>query len=130
MVFVDVRKHDPRSDPMLLSQYPFRLSNQGEALVHRRRCEVCNSAPARKLTWDDKNTPHNPFYWCRECFNMMHYGDDGRVLYTDYKVFPYSHDYQMSLLHTVGMSPAKKRKMQKEVASTDVVELVGEQEDE
>lgn len=29
---------------------------------------------------------------CRQCHHMVHYGEDGALLYEDFNVFPYLHD--------------------------------------
>lgn len=45
------------------------------------------------MTYDDPVTPHTPFFWCNDCYHLMHYGEGGQALHTDYRVFPYSHEY-------------------------------------
>jgi hypothetical protein len=98
IVFKDVRLHDPTVDPALISQYPYKLSTPSATLVVHRHCEACGLRVARRVTYDDRSAPHTPFFWCDECFRLMHYDAQGRALYTDYKVFPYVHDYQLNLL--------------------------------
>lgn len=99
VVVDDVRLYDAQVDPPMLSQYPYRIRVPSGTLLTRRQCEACGYRAARKVTYDDRNAPYTPFFWCDECFRMMHYDADGHVLYTDFKVFPYTHDYQSNLLH-------------------------------
>ena len=35
--------------------------------------QVCSTRVARKVTYDDRAAPHSPFFWCEECFMLMHY---------------------------------------------------------
>lgn len=55
---------------------------------------MCQELPASKVTYDDEQAPHTPFFWCEECFMMLHYDSEGRATYTNYKVFPYTHEYR------------------------------------
>ena len=34
---------------------------------------MCSTRVARKVTYDDRAAPHSPFFWCEECFMLMHY---------------------------------------------------------
>lgn len=99
IVFKDIRLHNPLSDPKYVDQYPFKICSPGVSLEHRRQCEVCETGSANKITYEDVRTPHSPFYWCEECFDKMHYSSKGNLLYSDFKVFPYIHGYQSTLLH-------------------------------
>ena len=40
------------------------------------------------MTYDDKEAPATPCFWCEECYVMMHYDEQGNLLY-DHKVFRY-----------------------------------------
>lgn len=99
IVFKDVRLYNPLSDPRFVDQYPFKICSPGVSLEHRRQCEVCETSSANKVTYEDVRTPHSPFYWCEQCFDKMHYSSEGDLLYSDFKVFPYRHGYQSTLLH-------------------------------
>jgi snRNA-activating protein complex subunit 3 len=99
IVFKDVRLHNSLSDPKFLDQYPFKICSPGVSLEHRRQCEVCETSSANKVTFEDVRTPHSPFYWCEQCFDKMHYSSEGNLVYSDFKVFPYKHGYQSTLLH-------------------------------
>jgi len=54
-----------------------------------RICDACNECMAQKLTYDDRNAPQNPAFWCQDCYNKMHYDKDNNLLYV-HKVFDYS----------------------------------------
>jgi len=47
---------------------------------------------ATKITVDDKWTPHNPCYFCDECFSLLHQAEDGTALYTDFVEYDYNHN--------------------------------------
>ncbi len=89
----DVRAHDPRVDPPLRGQYPFRVAFPEAALAQKRKCEACGVRLAAKVTHGDPCAPATPFFWCSDCFLQMHYDAEGRALFTNYKVFPYQADY-------------------------------------
>lgn len=109
VVIQDVRAYDPAIDPQYISQYPFRVRNQGATLSRKRDCEACGLRGANKVTEGDRLVPHTPFFWCEECFRQMHYDEEGRALYTDYKVFPYQIDYLPPVLHEKRAGRAKWR---------------------
>jgi snRNA-activating protein complex subunit 3 len=105
IVFLDVRAHDPAIDPPLIAQYPYKIADPGASLRRKRDCEACDLRFARKVTYGDKSAPHTPYFWCEECYEAMHYDDNGSALYTDFRVFPYEADYNPMILHeksTVG----------------------------
>jgi hypothetical protein len=103
LVINDVRRFDPVVDPPLQKEYPFLVS--ATAFKQHRSCEVCCARGATKVTYDDRSAPHSPSLWCDGCFNLAHYDDAGHVKYTDFRVFPYSGEYQ-----TVVGQMAKKEK--------------------
>ena len=139
-----MRLRDARCDPPLRRQYPFRLTPPQHLLM--RDCEVCGGRVAKRVTYDDRATPHSPFFWCEECYGLTHYDaqvgpgaaqqgcgegrgpgrykraagcvtgricgaarhltrlypshraiSQGRALYTDFSVFPYTQEYPASL---------------------------------
>jgi hypothetical protein len=69
---------------------------------HRVPAQACNTRVARCLTYDDAGAPHSPFFWCHECFTSLHYSSQGSALHTDFKVFPYVHDYQQLVMQAPG----------------------------
>jgi snRNA-activating protein complex (SNAPc), subunit 3 len=58
----------------------------------KRRCELCERAPAVKVTHDDAFAPGSPAFWCLDCFNRMHYDGKRQLVSSDFKVFDYVHD--------------------------------------
>ena len=40
--------------------------------------QVCSTRVARKVTYDDRAAPHSPFFWCEDCFMLMHYDQQVR----------------------------------------------------
>lgn len=55
---------------------------------NRRICDICQVGSAAHVTYDDRHAPTEPAFWCAECYRMMHYDQDRKLLY-DHKVFPY-----------------------------------------
>lgn len=56
-----------------------------------RKCRICDARTACWVTANDRLVPENPFLFCHQCYISLHY-DNGRLLYSDYKVYPYYHD--------------------------------------
>ena len=54
-----------------------------------------HATPAAKVTYDDQQAPHSPYFWCEECFKSMHYDKEGDARYTDYIVFPYTYEHRV-----------------------------------
>jgi hypothetical protein len=61
--------------------------------------QVCGARVAKKVTYDDRAAPHSPFFWCDDCYGLMHYDAEGAALYTDFSVFPYTQEYPAGLAH-------------------------------
>jgi hypothetical protein len=95
--FQDVRLFDAGCDPPLRRHYPFRLCPPQHMII--RDCEVCGARVAKKVTYDDRAAPHSPFFWCDDCYGLMHYDAEGAALYTDFSVFPYTQEYPAGLAH-------------------------------
>lgn len=57
------------------------------------KCSVCKIYQARKITVEDKWVPFNPCYFCDICYYMLHYAKDGSLLYNEFSVYDYVHDY-------------------------------------
>ena len=57
-----------------------------------QKCRVGKIFRATKVTVDDKWTPENPCYFCRECFSLLHQAEDGSLLYTNFLEYDYDHD--------------------------------------
>ncbi|XP_021687512.2 snRNA-activating protein complex subunit isoform X4 [Hevea brasiliensis] len=57
-----------------------------------QKCNVCNIFRATKVTLDDKWTPDNPCYFCNDCYYLLHYSENGSLLYSDFSTYDYLHD--------------------------------------
>lgn len=42
---------------------------------------------ASKITIDDKWAKKNPCYFCDNCYYLLHYGENGCLLYNDFTVY-------------------------------------------
>lgn len=89
MIFTKMRMYTPHDHPNMVA-YPLRPF---QARTRRKKCRVCNLYPACYTTYSDKLSSENPFYWCEECYIPLHYSIDGKLLYNDFKVFPFKQDY-------------------------------------
>eukprot|EP00884_Botryococcus_braunii_P004191 jgi/Botrbrau1/13773/Bobra.0056s0028.1 len=81
---LDVRRIHP-DDPQDISTYPlvtFRLKQQ------RKRCCICATHMAVLVTYEDKLAPESPAFWCKNCYEMLHYGSDLNLKYY-HRVFDY-----------------------------------------
>ncbi|KAK9161193.1 hypothetical protein Syun_007534 [Stephania yunnanensis] len=54
-----------------------------------RKCSVCRIYLASKITLDDKWAMENPCYFCDNCYYLLHYNEDGSLLYRDFAVCDY-----------------------------------------
>ncbi|KAJ9152321.1 hypothetical protein P3X46_025900 [Hevea brasiliensis] len=57
-----------------------------------QKCNVCNIFRATKVIVDDKWTPDNPCYFCNDCYYLLHYSENGSLLYSDFSTYDYLHD--------------------------------------
>lgn len=88
MVLRDMRLIHPE-DEQNRAAYPvlmFQLKTRFE------KCSVCRIYRATKVTVEDKWAPENPSYFCDNCYHLLHYNEDGSLLYEDYAVYDYHHD--------------------------------------
>ncbi|XP_062146664.1 snRNA-activating protein complex subunit-like isoform X2 [Alnus glutinosa] len=74
--------HNRAGYPIVVFQLKFRV----------QKCDVCNIYRAVKVTVDDKLAPANPCYFCKDCYFLLHYGNDESLLYSDFSVYDYQHD--------------------------------------
>jgi hypothetical protein len=77
------------NDTVARSLYP-KLLYRGR--MNRRLCGVCNLWSAKCVVFDDRLAVDNPTFFCQHCYHMLHYDQEGVLLYDDFKVFPYQHD--------------------------------------
>lgn len=91
MYFSDVhlRVPDNTSPSSGSDMYP-KLLYRGH--MWRRLCGVCNLWSAKCVVYDDRLASENPTFYCQHCYHLLHYDNAGRLLYNDFKVFPYLHD--------------------------------------
>lgn len=57
-----------------------------------RKCSVCKIFQATKMTVDDKWAQKNPCYFCIKCYFLLHYKEDGSLLYP-HTVYDYHHEW-------------------------------------
>lgn len=88
IVFNEVRLAHP-SDVQTYSSYPRHIF---QAKIRRRKCKICDTFPARYVTYNDRMATEDPFFYCEHCYRPLHYDYEGRVLYSDFEVFPYYHE--------------------------------------
>ena len=89
MYFSDVHLRSFDSEESDISVYP-KMTYRGN--MWRRRCGVCNLWSAKCVVYDDRLAVDNPTFYCQHCYHMLHYDEQGNLLYNDFKVFPYLHD--------------------------------------
>jgi snRNA-activating protein complex subunit 3 len=63
-----------------------------QSKIRRKKCKICDIYPAKYITFGDKLAPENPYYYCEYCYDLFHYDKEGKILYTDYSVYPYYHE--------------------------------------
>ena len=45
-----------------------------------------------QVTYDDIHAPENPCFWCKSCYQKVHYDEAGKLLYDSFKQFQYLHE--------------------------------------
>jgi snRNA-activating protein complex subunit 3 len=89
VVISDIRTYSPRLDPHHITDFP---AQKNVAFRKRRKCGVCKAMFARLIVFGDRLTDSNPFFFCDQCYYMLHYDASGQLQYSDYQVYQYSHD--------------------------------------
>ncbi|KAL9232715.1 hypothetical protein vseg_007792 [Gypsophila vaccaria] len=89
IVIRDMRMLHP-DDVQNRAAYPL-LVHQPKSVL--KKCYVCNVYKATKVTLDDKMAGENPCYFCDTCYFLLHYSKDGQLLFRNFKVYDYLHDY-------------------------------------
>ena len=84
------RRLPSSDDPTNAAAYPV---HEFQALVKHRMCCVCAVAPGARIVYGDRNGDDNPAVFCMPCYHALHYSKDGQLLYDDFEVFPYYHEY-------------------------------------
>ncbi|XP_042488883.1 snRNA-activating protein complex subunit isoform X2 [Macadamia integrifolia] len=54
-----------------------------------QKCSVCKIYLATKVTVDDKWAQENPCYFCHSCYYLLHYDEQGKLLY-EFTVYDYN----------------------------------------
>ncbi|GAB4844022.1 hypothetical protein Ancab_013986 [Ancistrocladus abbreviatus] len=57
-----------------------------------KKCSVCGIYKATKVTIDDKWAGKNPCCFCDNCYYLLHYTEDGSLLYDQFSVYDYLQD--------------------------------------
>merc|ERR1712039_3021 len=57
--------------------------------VNIKKCGVCHTKQAKRITFYDKEALENPMLFCEDCYRCLHYDEHEKLLYNDYLVFPY-----------------------------------------
>jgi len=68
--------------------YPWKKFQQ---VYRRQKCGVCDIFPSKWVTYGDRLTTQNPFFFCNKCYYKLHYDESGNLLSTNYRVFDYVH---------------------------------------
>ncbi|KAG9439116.1 hypothetical protein H6P81_019281 [Aristolochia fimbriata] len=66
--------------------YPIRIFQPRQ---RHQKCSVCKIYFATKVTADDKWASENPAYFCDDCYFLLHYGQDGSLIYNEFNVYDY-----------------------------------------
>ncbi|KAJ8638820.1 hypothetical protein MRB53_015514 [Persea americana] len=61
--------------------------------AHWRKCSVCRTFRATKVTVNDKWAEDNPCYFCESCYFLLHYSEDGSLLYNEFEVYDYHQEF-------------------------------------
>ncbi|KAJ6835323.1 putative snRNA-activating protein complex subunit isoform X2 [Iris pallida] len=87
------------------SVHPEDVQNEADYPLHtfqlrprHRKCQVCKIYHVSKMTVDDKWAPRNPCYFCIKCYFLLHYKEDGSLLYP-HSVYDYYHELMPSRLN-------------------------------
>jgi len=78
-----------KQDKQNVNDYPVHIF---QSKVRRRKCVLCSNYTASYVTYGDKMAPQNPCFYCEQCYRLVHYLEDGNLLYSDYSVYPYYHE--------------------------------------
>jgi hypothetical protein len=77
----------------ILTYFPPGLTRACPALR-----QVCRRAHPSRVTYDDPDTTHSPFFWCEECFQALHCDAGGALRQSGFRVFPYAADFKQELM--------------------------------
>ncbi|CAA7402064.1 unnamed protein product [Spirodela intermedia] len=55
--------------------------------TRRSKCSVCNIKPSAMATVNDRWAARNPCFFCKDCYYLLHYSEDGSLLYDNFSVY-------------------------------------------
>ncbi|KMZ56370.1 putative snRNA-activating protein complex subunit [Zostera marina] len=73
-----------KDDSHNMTMYPIRTF---QYKIQWNKCDACFMRVASKITIDDKWAKKNPCYFCDNCYYLLHYGENGCLLYNDFTVY-------------------------------------------
>ncbi|CAI7814828.1 unnamed protein product [Closterium sp. NIES-54] len=76
-------------DPLNASEYPL-LSHEPRCFL--RRCSVCDVNASTRVVYHDKLLAVDPSFLCEQCYHLLHYDEEGNLLYSDFQVYNYYHE--------------------------------------
>ena len=77
-------------DTQNLNEYPLQIYQNR---TRKRKCHVCELFPAKYATIGDKLASENPCFFCERCYERLHYDNKGNLLYEDFEVYDYNHEW-------------------------------------
>jgi hypothetical protein len=102
LYFSDLRLFNTTTDYQVSTSTSRRVQSQNiyetyprltyMAKFPRKKCEICLLWSAQYLVYGDRLAANNPTLFCQHCHHMLHYSNEGELLYDDFSVFPYLHD--------------------------------------
>lgn len=75
------------TEPVPHTREIFRLRRR------RRKCRICDVHRAAWITVNDRLAPENPCSFCDACYRGLHYDLQGRLVYSDFRVYRYYYEY-------------------------------------
>lgn len=75
------------TEPLPLIREVFRMRRR------RRKCRICEVNRAAWITVNDRLAPENPCSFCDACYRALHYDLHGKLVYHDFRVYPYYYEY-------------------------------------
>ncbi len=89
LYFSDIRLYNSAVDEGVTDAYPVLHIQSYNCM---RRCCVCEVWSAKFVVYGDRLAESNPSFLCQHCYQMLHYDEKGKLIYSDFTVFPYVHD--------------------------------------
>lgn len=83
-----IRLAHPQLDKDLLASEEGILETI-KAKERRRVCRICDYYFADWIVKGDRLVPDSPCFLCSQCYEHLHYSQEGNLLYTDFELLPY-----------------------------------------